>query len=93
LYALFLSHNSIHNFRNKETTTKSCIPSFPEVDMLREHVKLLAQKQNRHPNSVWAEFKRKYGFHSYKNIDCQTLENIKRDIYIKTRYIQKENIQ
>ena len=89
MYALFLSHCSIHDFRNKESTTESCKLSVPEADILREQVKLLAQQQQRHPNSVWADLKRKYHFYSYKTIDCQTIEKIKKEIY-KNRDNRKE---
>ena len=83
LFALFLSHNSIHTFKEIRYTTKSCIFSVPEADMLRNDVKLLAQKENKHPNSVWTELKREFHFYSYKNIDCQTANKIK--AYIKER--------
>lgn len=48
--------------------------------MLKQQIKIIAQKQKRHPNSVWAELKKKYKFYSYKEIDCKTLEQIKKDI-------------
>ena len=84
--ALFLTHNSIHNFKEDTNTTESCILSVPEAELLKKWVHQTAQQQNRHPNSVWADLRRKYGFHSYKTIDCQTIKKIKHDISNHTIY-------
>lgn len=72
-----MNHGSIHNFKKEVPTIKSCELSAPETETLRKSVKRLAQAENRHPNSVWAELKRKFDFYSYKTADCQTVEKIK----------------
>lgn len=93
LYALFLSPFSRHNFDYQRHTTKSCELSFSDVTLLKEYVKTVARQQKRHPNSIWAELKRKYDFYSYKEIDCQTMETIKKDLNLIKIYKQTEYIQ
>ena len=44
------------------------------------YVKRKSRRERRHPNAIWAELKRKYGFYKYEEMDCATFERIKRDI-------------
>jgi len=48
-------------------------------------------KQRRHPNSVWAELKRKYDFYTYKEIDCRKMSVIKHDLDLE-KYLPEQNI-
>ena len=92
-FTLFLIPVSRHNFESKQNTTESCISSPSEIELLKNYVKGLSKKQNRHPNSIWAELKRKYDFYSYKQIDCETMKKIKNELNLnillnKIEYIQ-----
>lgn len=93
MHALFLIPSSRHNFEPQFNTTESCISSFSEVKTLKQYVKSLSRQQKRHPNSVWAELKRKYDFYSYKEIDCNTMNKIKKDLGLNKDYNQTEYIQ
>lgn len=59
--------------------------------MLKRYVKDTSLKQRRHPNSVWAELKRKYDFYTYKEIDCRKMSVIKHDLDLE-KYLPEQNI-
>lgn len=53
------------------------------IQALRCYVKETARIEKRHPNAIWARLRKKYGFQSYKKIDCFLLKRIAADLNLK----------
>jgi len=60
---------------------------------LRLYVKETAHREKRHPNAVWARLRKKYGFRSYKKIDCFLLNKMATDLNLKPVKITMINLK